>query len=467
MDWNKNMSSPYHLYNTARYVIDIPLLFLAYFIGIKASESHLNTLVHVQFLLLSIVAWYFCGRIAHLYADRRSNKYSEEIVFIFYTIFLFTIVESAILFFLQNYNSHFIAVFLLAFFLLLVTGKYILRKYIHFVISRGRLYEKLLIVGFTSAAHDFYDTINKYYYYGYKCVGILNDEPVLQEAHLYEGPVDKLSQVLGEKNIDEVIIALPNSQDQQIKHCMQICDTYGKRVRLIPDFYQYASSTARVNHIGLIPVIDLRSLPLDKWENRLLKRTFDLIFSGLFFLLCGIWLFPLIALLVKLSSKGPVFFKQERWGFNNNKITCYKFRTMKAGSPETDGNGQFLQAVKNDPRVTRVGAYLRKTNLDELPQFLNVLQGSMSVIGPRPHATPMNLASMFTVDNYLLRHSVKPGISGWAQVNGSRGETSSEGAMQRRVNLDLYYIHRWTFWLDIQIILQTVINIIRGDQNAY
>jgi putative colanic acid biosynthesis UDP-glucose lipid carrier transferase len=208
-------------------------------------------------------------------------------------------------------------------------------------------------------------------------------------------------------------------------------------------------------------------LPLDKWQNKLLKRIFDIIFALLVFFTVGLILFPLIALFIKLTSKGPILFKQERWGLNNQKITCYKFRTMVQESSDLDENGKYLQAQKDDPRITLIGGFLRKSNLDELPQFLNVLLGNMSVVGPRPHPTPLNIESMHTVDNYMLRHIVLPGISGWAQVNGCRGETKTSSDMQRRVDFDLYYIHRWTFWLDCQIILQTVINIIRGDQNAY
>jgi putative colanic acid biosynthesis UDP-glucose lipid carrier transferase len=211
----------------------------------------------------------------------------------------------------------------------------------------------------------------------------------------------------------------------------------------------------------------VRGLPLDKVENKLLKRGFDIVFTVLFFVLIGWWLMPLIALLIKLSSKGPIIFKQERWGLNNEKIICYKFRTMVAEMHDLLDDGSFNQATKNDQRITRIGRVLRQTNFDELPQFWNVLVGNMSVVGPRPHATPMNIESMHSVDNYMLRHIILPGITGWAQVNGLRGETKTPGRMQKRVNYDLYYIHRWSFWLDLQIVLQTIINFIKGDENAY
>jgi putative colanic acid biosynthesis UDP-glucose lipid carrier transferase len=242
---------------------------------------------------------------------------------------------------------------------------------------------------------------------------------------------------------------------------------YKTKARIVPDLQQYVDASVQVNNIGLLPVINIRSLPLDKPENKFLKRGFDIAFSLLFFIILGWWLLPIISLLIRLSSKGPAIFKQERWGLNNEKIICYKFRTMVTSSNDIDEEGNYNQATKNDPRITAIGAFMRKTNMDELPQFWNVLIGDMSVVGPRPHPTPLNVASMHTIENYMLRHIVTPGITGWAQVNGCRGETKAPGSMQKRVNFDLYYIHRWTFWLDCQIILQTIINLIRGDQNAY
>ena len=201
---------------------------------------------------------------------------------------------------------------------------------------------------------------------------------------------------------------------------------------------------------------------MDKWENKLLKNIFDVLFSILFFITIGVWLLPIIWILVRITSKGPVIYRQERWGLNNKPIICYKFRTMYIN----DVQDSFNQTSRHDPRITPLGNILRKFSLDELPQFWNVLKREMSVVGPRPHPTPMNIASMETVNNYLKRHIVKPGISGWAQINGSRGEVRTHQEMEQRVNFDLYYIHRWSFTLDLQIILQTIIKMLR-DQGAY
>ena len=467
------MAKAYNRYTTLRYIIDAPIVGISYLLGYRITsvqgQSNYNA-YHYLFTIIALVVWYIAASFSRLYADRRSNKYSEEIIFIVYTIILFTILLSSVSFFLRSFlqfNANFFTFFLGILFLMLTLIKYIIRKYLHSAIYQGKLFDNILIIGSTPSALDFYETINKYYYYGYKCFGFLDNTSSKMNGCAYQGKINNLEAILKEKIIDEVVIALPDTQNGQIQQCIEVCDYYTTKARILPDLYQYTSSTIQVNNIGLMPVISVRSLPLDKQENKILKNFFDILFSALFFLLLGFWLLPLIALAIKLTSKGPIIFKQERWGLNNEKIVCYKFRTMVANTSDIDENGFYHQASKEDPRVTGLGAFLRRTNMDELPQFWNVLLGNMSVVGPRPHPTPLNLESMHKVDNYMLRHVVKPGITGWAQVNGSRGATSRPGSMQQRINFDLYYIHRWTFWLDSQIILQTAINVIRGDQNAY
>ena len=352
-------------------------------------------------------------------------------------------------------------------FLLATVTKYILRKNRHAAFYQGKLYDSIILVGSTPAAQNFIETVKKYYYYGYKCTGFVDEAPNNIKDCEYLGNINQLGQILLKNPINEVVIALSNDKYALIQQCIDVCDFHKTKVRILPDLRQYTTSSAYVNNIGRLPVINVGALPLDRLENKILKRSFDVVFSCLFFLTIGIWMFPLIALFIKLSSKGPVFFKQERWGLNNKLLICYKFRTMDQNSKDLDEDGKYQQAQKGDPRITSIGRILRKTNLDELPQFWNVLIGNMSVVGPRPHPTPLNMESMHTVDNYMLRHIILPGISGWAQVNGCRGETKTSEEMQERVDFDLSYIHRWTFWLDCQIILQTIINLIRGDQNAY
>ncbi|MBY0482633.1 MAG: undecaprenyl-phosphate glucose phosphotransferase [Chitinophagaceae bacterium] len=457
-------------YNITRYLADAIAIILAYCFNLLIYFGNLKSDFSFLFIGSSIFFWYLLSQVSKIYSDRRSNKFSEEIIFIGYNILLLSILLSSTLYFFESkpsYSTRFFGEYLLYIFVFVASSKYFLRKSVHAALYQGRLYDKIILVGSTPSAINFYETVSKYYYYGYECVGLIDEKPAKINGCKYYGNIDALSQILKTELINEVVIALPNSEHRDIQRCMEVCDYHRTKVRILPDLQQYASSAITVDNIGMMPTISVIDLPLDQWQNRLLKRAFDIVFSLLVFFTIGIILFPLIAIIIKLSSKGTIFFKQERWGLNNEKITCYKFRTMVQESTDVDEKGKYRQAKRNDPRITRIGKFLRQTNLDELPQFLNVLLGNMSVVGPRPHPTPLNIESMHTIENYMLRHIVLPGISGWAQVNGCRGETKTPGDMQKRVNFDLYYIHRWTFWLDLQIILQTIINILRGDQNAY
>lgn len=467
------MNYLYTRYKTIRNFIDIPILIIAYlFSGLLLRELfplHLFTFT-VSFTPLAIISWYLCAQISNLYIDRRSDRFSEEVIVILYTLFLFTVLLAAGFFFLNIYKGYDILFFIFfnAFFCFFqIIIKYFLRKKLQFNFLKKGTYDNLLLIGSTMAAREFHETVNIHFYYGYKCVGLLGSEKMEWDDCPYLGDLDQLKTVLSQNSIEEVVITLPNSKMNEIKECIEICDLQGIRTRIIPDFDQYSANSSKIEYIGLIPVLKLKDLPLDKKINQVLKRTFDIVVTAGFFVLIGVWLFPVIALLIKLTSKGPVFFKQERWGLNNQKIILYKFRTMQHGAAQFNEEGKFALTVKNDCRVTSIGKYLRRTSFDELPQFWNVLLGNMSIVGPRPHATPMNIESMHTVDNYLLRHLVTPGITGWAQVNGSRGEINKPGAMETRVRFDLYYINKWNFWLDCQIILQTIVNIIKGDENAY
>ena len=206
----------------------------------------------------------------------------------------------------------------------------------------------------------------------------------------------------------------------------------------------------------------IRQEPLDSTSSRRIKRAFDVTFSLGVILFIFTWLFPILALLVKLSGRGPVFFKQVRLGKDNEQFVCWKFRSMRMNK-EADSK----QATKNDPRVTAVGRFLRKSNLDEMPQFFNVLFGHMSIVGPRPHPLRLNEQYRDIIDKYMVRHFVRPGITGWAQVNGLRGETQTPELMERRVELDVWYLENWSFWLDLKIVVKTVTNMFGKDEKAY
>lgn len=326
---------------------------------------------------------------------------------------------------------------------------------------------KVLIVGAGDTGQDFYQHYVKDNHYGYTLTGFIdeNKNPSLNGHYL--GKTSEIDDVLANYELDDIIVALPGTEVQQIERIVSIGEKEGKRIRIIPDYHRFGDGKMKVERLGSFPLITLRSLPLDIIDNRIYKRVFDILFSLLVIVCIFSWLFPIIGIIIKLGSKGPVFFKQERWGLNNKVITCYKFRSMVAASKDVDENGNYQQARKNDPRITPIGAFLRMTNLDELPQFFNVLLGSMSVVGPRPHPVPLNVASKDSVEKYMMRHWVKPGITGWAQVHGYRGETQRPYLMRKRVQYDMWYIENWTFGLDLQIILQTLVNMVKGEKNAY
>lgn len=418
-------------------------------------------------LLMGI--WFLAAHECRLYRNRIYKKFPEEILFNFYANAIFVILLSAFLFLTKsNYANLFrFSVLVSLHFFISIVAKYYIRKKQHLAFEGGALNDAVIIVGYNKTSIEFFKTLNEHVYYGYKCVGFIHNEPITAEGIQYLGKIQNLEAALKAQHVDEVIISLPSENAWEIRYCAEICDQLNVRVRLMPALQDLTTKSEEMDNLGLLSVINLNELPLDKWENKFFKMLFDKLFALLFFAVIGWWLFPIIAILIKLDSKGPVYYKQERWGVNNKPIMCFKFRTMQAAEGYNGHETEdFEQTSRNDPRVTRLGKSLRKYSIDELPQFWNVLKGEMSVVGPRPHPTPMNLESMKSVDNYLKRHMVNPGITGWAQINGCRGEVRTHEEMEQRVNFDLYYIHRWSFTLDLQIILQTIIKMLR-DKGAY
>lgn len=467
------LSRPHLLYVQSKYIADLFAILIAFvlaYMGFNSLSSYVSTTDTFLTLVIVTISWFVGGIFSKLYVDRRTKKFSEEIIVSFYNISITILVSSSCFFYLFSTKSipnNFWGLFFGLIFIFSVFFKYLIRKHTHYLIYKGKLTEHFILIGYTRSGSDFIDMVDRFKYYGYSCSGIVDDQKVELNNIPYLGKINQLEEILMSVSTSEIILALSNAEAGLVKKIIQVCEEYNRKVRLIPDLEKYTNANIEVADLGIMPVLNYKKLPLDRLENRLIKRFFDLLFSVLFFIFIGSWLLPLLALIVKITSKGPVFFKQMRWGLSNEQIVCYKFRSMVIDSKDIDSSGNYAQAIFNDPRVTKLGKFLRKTSLDELPQFWNVLIGNMSVIGPRPHPVPLNMASIETVENYMLRHIVKPGISGWAQVNGYRGETKSLDDMQKRVDHDLYYIHRWNLFFDVQIVLQTIINIFRGDQNAY
>ncbi len=300
---------------------------------------------------------------------------------------------------------------------------------------------------------------------GYRFRGLFHEDTIdgdLEGRRL--GGIAAAKAFVVANRIDILYCALPGTKRQEITDLMEFCERNTIRFRVIPSAESFIPvvKTTDLSFHGQVPVSKIRREPLDRLRNRVLKRAFDIVFSAAVIVLVFSWLFPLLALMVKLSSRGPVFFQQSRLGRDNKPFTCWKFRSMRM-----NGEADSKQATKNDPRVTRVGAFLRKSNLDEMPQFFNVFMGQMSVVGPRPHPLKLNDQYRDIIDKYMVRHFVRPGVTGWAQVNGLRGETRTPELMERRVEMDVWYLENWSFWLDLKIVVKTVTNMFGKDPNAY
>ncbi|MBL7957423.1 MAG: exopolysaccharide biosynthesis polyprenyl glycosylphosphotransferase [Flavobacteriales bacterium] len=323
----------------------------------------------------------------------------------------------------------------------------------------------LVIVGDSPAAEEIFRYCEDQTVRGYRFRGVFTDEPLTGAlAKQRVGDVEAVRAFVVQNKIDILYCALPGTRKQEITELMEFCERNTIRFRVIPsaDSFIPVVKTSDLEFHGSVPVSKLRKEPLDRAVNRRLKRAFDILFSASVILFVFTWLFPLLAILIKLSSRGPVLFKQMRLGRDNQEFVCWKFRSMRMNK-EADSK----QATKDDPRVTGIGRFLRRSNLDEMPQFINVLLGHMSVVGPRPHPLRLNEQYRDIIDKYMVRHFVRPGITGWAQVNGLRGETRTPELMERRVELDVWYLENWSFWLDLRIVVKTVTNMFGRDEMAY
>lgn len=323
----------------------------------------------------------------------------------------------------------------------------------------------LVIVGEGPAAEEIFQYCEDQTVRGYRFRGVFSERPI--DGPLGERRIGDIASVKAfalQNRIDIVYCALPGTRKAEITELMEFCERNTIRFRVIPssDSFIPVVPGSQLEFHGAVPVSKLRKEPLDDRLSRAVKRAFDIVFSFLVITMVFTWLFPILAVLIKLSSKGPVFFKQTRLGEGNKTFVCFKFRSMRMNK-EADSK----QATKNDPRVTKVGAFLRKSNLDEMPQFFNVLLGQMSVVGPRPHPLRLNDQFRDIIDKYMVRHFVRPGITGWAQVNGFRGETRTPEMMERRIELDIWYLENWSFWLDLKIVVKTVTNMFGKDPMAY
>ena len=323
----------------------------------------------------------------------------------------------------------------------------------------GFNYRKVIMAGFGDAAHDLHSFFTSHPEHGYKFLGIFDDD-VADHPDL-KGSLKEMEKFIIENNVDEVYCIMSRLGAEQANNIMDFADNNFIRVKLIPGLMDFPYKNFKLDLYDFLPVIAVRTNPLDDGENKFIKRAFDITFSFFVCTLILSWLLPILALLIKFDSKGPVFFRQKRSGLNNREFVCWKLRSM-----HLNDEAHTKQAISGDSRITGIGRLLRKSNLDELPQFFNVLIGNMSVVGPRPHMLKHTEEYSQMVEKFMLRHFIKPGITGLSQAVGLRGETQNSAMMKRRVKTDLFYIENWSFLLDIRIILITILNVFRGNKNA-
>lgn len=326
---------------------------------------------------------------------------------------------------------------------------------------RGRNFSRVVIVGTNRTALRLSGEMAADPGYGYEVLGFFDDEPRQGFDGKYLGPISDLDRYVKDKSVDEIFFTLSGEMAESLTRVVKIADDNVCQFFYVPQISKYVNAGYELHNLGAMPVLTLRHNPLKNPLNRAVKRTFDIVFSSMFLIVSPIIFIP-VAIAIKMSSPGPVFFKQKRTGYMGRPFNCLKFRTMRVNA-----SADKAQATRDDPRKTRVGDFLRRTSIDELPQFINVFLGDMSVVGPRPHMLKHTEDYMRIIDQYMVRHVVKPGITGWAQVNGFRGLTDELWKMERRVEYDVWYIEHWHFFLDMKIVARTVMNAVHGEQNAF
>ena len=406
-----------------------------------------------------IILYYFFNLYAPKRATRRKYEFAgiikaNTVGIVFFIVFLYFIK--------QQYFSRFM---MGAFYVINITFTTIYRTLIRNLLlyfrKKGYNLKYMLLIGYSRAAEEYITRINANPQWGYVVRGILDDR--IPSGTLYKGVkvvgrIENIKYILPENNLDEIAITLALKDYDHLEAIVDLCEKSGVHTKFIPDYNSLVPSHPYTEDLMGLPVINIRYVPLTNTLNWVGKRAIDLV-GSLFGIVLLSPVMLLVALVVKCSSQGPVIFKQERVGLHNKPFYMYKFRTMELQKPSQE---KKAWTVKDDPRVTKVGKVLRKTSLDELPQFFNILAGEMSLVGPRPERPLFVEKFKEEIPRYMIKHQVRPGLTGWAQINGYRGDTS----IRKRVEYDIFYIENWTMSLDIKIMFLTIF---KGfiNKNAY
>lgn len=390
--------------------------------------------------------------------SRRFTRRTTKALIFFYVL-------EMIFIFLYHYSFSrlFILLSLSGFGFLLLIARILFSGASYYLNKANSVSKKIAIVGYNDVAKSLaysFSTQNRNllvegYFEDSELVHELSSLPII-------GSVEECVSYAVENHISEIFSTISPEKNAALYRLVQIAEKSLIRFKFVPDFKFYVNRNVYVEYLNDFPILSLRPEPLEELSNRVKKRLFDSIISFFVIVVVLSWLLPILAIIIKLNSKGPVFFMQWRSGKGNRKFRCIKLRTL---SVNEDAN--IRQVTKGDNRITSFGRFLRKANLDELPQFFNVISGSMSVVGPRPHMLRHTESYSKLLEEYMVRHFVKPGVTGWAQVNGFRGEIKKEDQLRKRIEHDIWYLEHWSIWLDLRVIWLTVYRTFKGDKNAY
>ena len=415
--------------------------------GIPPFEAYWKLLTPI--LVMWLIIFHICG----LYRPRRGQSQADEFVSIFQAITFGTIMLITFNFFSRQYSySRLVLLYFWGVNIFAIgISRSLLENLIDYARSKGYNLRHILIAGAGNLGVELAQRANIYRELGLNVIGYVDDDPKkfgkIFEGSPVLGTIDHIQQIIQEKGIQQLFITLPMTAHHRMLDILASVDQECVDVKFIPDLMQYMSLRSSVEDLDGIPIVSLRETPIQGW-NSVFKRGFDIAFS-LIFLTLSAPVMALLALLVKLSSPGPILYKQKRMSLDGHVFYMYKFRSMRVNAERKSG---AVWAKKRDSRRTRLGTFMRCTSLDELPQFFNVLKGDMSLVGPRPERPPFVQTFREKIPKYMLRHRVKSGITGWAQINGWRGNTSIE----KRIEYDLYYIQNWSMSFDLKILIMTI-----------
>jgi putative colanic acid biosynthesis UDP-glucose lipid carrier transferase len=449
-------------------LLDLVVLNLLYFfcqiLFIKHIDSYYVN-AYILYWIISNALWLLLSLLLRTYADKVILSFESFTKRTIQVYLLWIIFIMFYLFFSREFkvSRFFIFTTIGIFGLGLLINRFIYLGINKYFRNSGYLIKKVIILGYNDTAKK----LAKYFEedgLNTQLIGYIENEENIQELSHYPVLADirDTLQIAKELNIEEIFSTITPEQNKEIYNLMYQSEKECIRFKIVPNLSVFITREVHIEYFGELPILSLRSEPLDDVGNRIKKRVLDIIVSFFTIVFILSWLVPIIGLLIFLESGWPVFFKQLRTGKNKKPFFCWKFRSMKFNR-ESD----LKQATKNDNRITTIGKFIRKTSIDEFPQFINVFRGEMSLVGPRPHMIKHTSDYSKIVDEYMIRQFIKPGITGWAQINGYRGEITNPDQIQMRVNKDIWYLENWTLWLDIQILFLTIYYLFKGDKKAY